>query len=121
MDVLPLQILDNLGFNGCRIAEFDDSHGYGLEFSQLCRSEPSCSGCDLVLVLVAGFCPDDEWLQNALRLEAFRQLFQAFFIESLSWIAGRFFKNRDCDIAVFTVVLCLLVLHTRSPYLFGFV
>src|SRR5437879_1546099 len=70
MDVLPLQILDNLGFNGCRIAEFDDSHGYGFEFSQLSRSEASCPGYNLVFVFVSGFCPDDEWLQNALCLEA---------------------------------------------------
>jgi len=68
MDVLPLQIFDNLGFYSCRIAEFDDSHGYGFEFGQLCRSEPSCSGHDIMLVFVSGFCPDDEWLQNALLL-----------------------------------------------------
>src|SRR4051794_11967849 len=119
MDVLPLQIFDNLGFYSCRIAEFDDSHGYGFEFGQLCRPEPSCSRYHFVIISVSVFCSDDEWLQNALRLEARCKLFQAVFIESLAGIAWRFFKKRDGDIAVFTIVLRLLILHTHSPYLFG--
>src|SRR5438876_9266476 len=88
MDVLALQIFDNLGFYSCRIAEFDDSDGYGFEFGQLCRSEPSCSSYDLVLVFFSLLLPDHERLQNALRLEAFASSFRLSSLNRLRGLLG---------------------------------
>jgi transposase len=75
MDVLPLQVLNNLGFDGFRIRQFDHSNGNGFEFSR--RMQKKLSEDVGFRVLAAGNEPDFRTISDfrKLHLRALQGLF----------------------------------------------
>lgn len=68
VNVLALQVLDALGFDGLCVAQFDDTNGDFFEFCEFGGSEAASPGDHFVLTFVQ--FAHQERCQNALRLEA---------------------------------------------------
>jgi hypothetical protein len=115
VDVLALQVLHDLGFDGFGVGQFDDAYRDGMEFRNSPGPETTCSGHDLVLARLQ--FPHQERRENSLCFETRGQFLKALVVKSLAGIAGGFDQRRNGHAAIFMVVDCTLRIR---HFLFSF-
>ena len=67
VNIAPLQVLNDAGFEGLRIGEFHDAHRNGIESGQLRRAVAPRPGHDLITV---AFGPNEQRREHALSCES---------------------------------------------------
>ena len=106
MNVLALQVLHDLGFDGFGVGQFNDADRNGIEFRNSCGPQAACSGHDLELARLQ--FPHQERRKNSLRFETGCQLLKTLVVKSLAGIAGGLDQRRYRDAAVCMIIDCTL-------------
>jgi hypothetical protein len=115
MNVLALQVLYDLGFDGFGVGQLDDAYWDGIEFRNSRGPETPCSRHDLVLAWLQ--FPHQKRRENSLRFETGGQFLKTLVVKSLAGITGRLNQRRYWDAAIFMGIGCTLRIR---HFLFSF-